>query len=125
MHPSLFTFFRTLSKIHWLWRVAYGVSYYERIMYIVFVLSILVLPIVAVKSLCINAYFLFQNLSLGLKWPNDIYAGGMAKVGGLIITSSIVNNVAVCNAGEYFSFIEYKIFLKNRLPFSNASGLRK
>lgn len=53
-------------------------------------------------------YFLFQNLSLGLKWPNDIYAGGMAKVGGLIITSSIVNNVAVCNAGKYF-FIQYDI----------------
>lgn len=48
----------------------------------------------------IFCYFHLQNLNLGLKWPNDIYASGQAKIGGLIITSSISKDVAVCNAGD-------------------------
>lgn len=40
----------------------------------------------------------FQVLGLGLKWPNDIYAGSL-KVGGLLVTSVISEGSAVCNVG--------------------------
>ncbi|XP_050532838.1 uncharacterized protein LOC126900875 isoform X2 [Daktulosphaira vitifoliae] len=39
----------------------------------------------------------YDELDLGLKWPNDIYAGGNAKIGGLVISSSAVGNNAICS----------------------------
>ncbi|KAG8273301.1 hypothetical protein J6590_023815 [Homalodisca vitripennis] len=47
-------------------------------------------------------------LELGLKWPNDIYAGAL-KVGGLIVTSVISNACAICNVGCGFN-------LDNKFP---------
>ncbi|XP_054272886.1 mucin-17 [Macrosteles quadrilineatus] len=47
-------------------------------------------------------------LELGVKWPNDIYAGTV-KVGGLIITSVYTNGCAICNIGCGFN-------LDNKLP---------
>lgn len=41
----------------------------------------------------------YDVLNIGLKWPNDIYAGGNVKIGGLIVSTTIINNLAVCNAG--------------------------
>uniref|UniRef100_A0A2S2NYB8 Biotin--protein ligase n=2 Tax=Schizaphis graminum TaxID=13262 RepID=A0A2S2NYB8_SCHGA len=41
----------------------------------------------------------YNKLDLGLKWPNDIYAGGNAKIGGLVISSSASGNTAICSIG--------------------------
>lgn len=41
----------------------------------------------------------FQELDLRIKWPNDIYANGTIKLGGLIATSVLENGMAVCNIG--------------------------
>ncbi|XP_065202464.1 biotin--protein ligase [Planococcus citri] len=41
----------------------------------------------------------YENLDLALKWPNDIYAGNNAKIGGLMVVTSISNDIAVCNIG--------------------------
>lgn len=43
--------------------------------------------------------FLSQNLNIGLKWPNDIYANGRSKIGGLIVNTQITGKTAVCNVG--------------------------
>lgn len=40
-----------------------------------------------------------QNLNIRLKWPNDIYANGSTKIGGLVTTSAIDGRRAVCNLG--------------------------
>lgn len=40
-----------------------------------------------------------QNINIGLKWPNDIYANGSRKVGGLIVTTTVNAAEAVCNVG--------------------------
>jgi biotin-(acetyl-CoA carboxylase) ligase len=47
--------------------------------------------------------FLFmslQFLDLNVKWPNDIYAGGLKKVGGLLVNSMIEGDIAICNIGK-------------------------
>lgn len=31
----------------------------------------------------------YQNLQLGIKWPNDIYINGQTKIGGIIVNSSL------------------------------------
>ena len=36
---------------------------------------------------------------LRLKWPNDIYVGREAKIGGVLALSSLCGNEAVCNVG--------------------------
>lgn len=38
-------------------------------------------------------------MDLKLKWPNDIYANGTTKIGGLIINSLIEGDTAICNIG--------------------------
>lgn len=40
-----------------------------------------------------------QNLDIKLKWPNDIYANGDVKIGGLVVTSMIDADMAICNVG--------------------------
>lgn len=49
-----------------------------------------------------------EDLDLGLKWPNDIYAGTL-KIGGLFVTSTLNNTSAICNIGCGFN-------LNNKLP---------
>lgn len=41
----------------------------------------------------------FQNIDIRLKWPNDIYADGSRKIGGLLVTTTINAKEAVCNVG--------------------------
>lgn len=49
--------------------------------------------------------FLFlQNLDIRLKWPNDIYANGCIKLGGLIVNTELNATMAVCNVGVGFNF---------------------
>lgn len=38
-------------------------------------------------------------MDIKLKWPNDIYANGDVKIGGLVVTSMIDADMAVCNVG--------------------------
>ncbi|XP_059473791.1 biotin--protein ligase [Neocloeon triangulifer] len=45
----------------------------------------------------------FEDVDLRLKWPNDIYAGDYAKLGGLIATSSFQGDQVVCNIGLGFN----------------------
>lgn len=51
----------------------------------------------------------YQDLDLHLKWPNDIYAGRSAKLGGLIVNTTINKTFAVCNVG-------LGVNLDNRIP---------
>ncbi|XP_059610986.1 uncharacterized protein LOC132257934 [Phlebotomus argentipes] len=45
----------------------------------------------------------YQDLDIRLKWPNDIYANGTVKIGGLITTSVVEGQTAVCNIGCGFN----------------------
>lgn len=38
-------------------------------------------------------------MDIGIKWPNDIYANGCTKIGGLIVSSVLQANQAICNIG--------------------------
>lgn len=38
-------------------------------------------------------------MDIRLKWPNDIYADGNIKIGGLIINTQIDSSQAICNIG--------------------------
>ncbi|XP_026477706.1 biotin--protein ligase-like [Ctenocephalides felis] len=41
----------------------------------------------------------YEDLDIGLKWPNDIYAHGAVKIGGLVVTSTLDSDITVCNVG--------------------------
>lgn len=41
----------------------------------------------------------FQDLDIRIKWPNDVYANGTIKIGGLIVATTIEGANAVCNVG--------------------------
>lgn len=40
-----------------------------------------------------------QDLDIRIKWPNDVYANGTIKIGGLIVATTIEGADAVCNVG--------------------------
>ncbi|CAH1110239.1 unnamed protein product [Psylliodes chrysocephalus] len=40
-----------------------------------------------------------QDLDIGIKWPNDLYANKTIKIGGLLITSTITDKTAIINIG--------------------------
>lgn len=44
--------------------------------------------------------FFLQGLDINVKWPNDIYANGERKIGGLIVNSTIEADQAICNIGN-------------------------
>lgn len=46
-----------------------------------------------------NSFVYLQDLDLRIKWPNDIYANGTIKIGGLIVETTIEGADAVCNVG--------------------------
>lgn len=46
---------------------------------------------------------MYKDLDIGIKWPNDIYANGSSKIGGLIVNSSILSKMAVVNIGVGFN----------------------
>ncbi|KAL7018719.1 hypothetical protein ACKWTF_010880 [Chironomus riparius] len=41
----------------------------------------------------------YEALDINVKWPNDIYANGERKIGGLIVNSTIEADQAICNIG--------------------------
>nr|XP_019533306.2 biotin--protein ligase isoform X1 [Aedes albopictus] len=41
----------------------------------------------------------YETLNIGVKWPNDIYANGCTKIGGLIINSQLCGAEAIVNVG--------------------------
>ncbi|XP_070491225.1 uncharacterized protein Hcs isoform X2 [Chironomus tepperi] len=41
----------------------------------------------------------YEGLDINVKWPNDIYANGERKIGGLIVNSTIEADQAICNIG--------------------------
>lgn len=41
----------------------------------------------------------YETLELKLKWPNDIYYGAKVKLGGVLVNSSVLNNVVHCIIG--------------------------
>lgn len=49
-----------------------------------------------------DLFISFQVLDIKLKWPNDIYANSDMKIGGLIVTSLIEGDMAICNIGECY-----------------------
>ncbi|XP_024214118.1 uncharacterized protein [Halyomorpha halys] len=40
-----------------------------------------------------------EGLDIGVKWPNDIYGNKKHKLGGVLVTSTVINNTAICNIG--------------------------
>lgn len=40
-----------------------------------------------------------QVLNVGLKWPNDTYANGVTKIGGLIVKTTIMGANGIVNIG--------------------------
>ncbi|XP_037948879.1 biotin--protein ligase isoform X2 [Teleopsis dalmanni] len=42
---------------------------------------------------------LYKDLEISIKWPNDVYANGVSKIGGLIIKTTIFGSNAVVNVG--------------------------
>lgn len=40
-----------------------------------------------------------EQLDIGLKWPNDVYAYSRVKIGGVVVNSCLEGDVAVCNIG--------------------------
>ena len=36
----------------------------------------------------------YENVDLRLKWPNDIYAGQQYKIGGVVVHTSCIGNLA-------------------------------
>lgn len=42
----------------------------------------------------------YENIDIGLKWPNDIYAYSSVKIGGVIVNSMVDSTVAICNIGN-------------------------
>lgn len=43
--------------------------------------------------------FSLQNLNIGLKWPNDTYANGINKIGGLVVKTTLFGTNAIVNIG--------------------------
>ncbi|XP_034936138.1 biotin--protein ligase [Chelonus insularis] len=53
----------------------------------------------------------YEDIDLNIKWPNDIYVGNEIKIGGLIVTSLMESQKAICNIG-------IGINLSNSIPTS-------
>lgn len=48
-------------------------------------------------------------MDIKVKWPNDIYANSDTKIGGLIVTSVLEGDTAICNVGEYYSSLKINL----------------
>jgi biotin--protein ligase len=42
----------------------------------------------------------YENVDLRLKWPNDIYAGSQYKIGGVVVLTSCIGNVAQVKSAQ-------------------------
>lgn len=40
-----------------------------------------------------------KNIKLGIKWPNDLYVNGSVKIGGIVVTSTTMGDLACVNVG--------------------------
>lgn len=43
--------------------------------------------------------YISKVLNIGLKWPNDTYANGINKIGGLLTSTILINGNAIVNVG--------------------------
>ncbi|XP_073839153.1 holocarboxylase synthetase-like protein isoform X2 [Musca autumnalis] len=41
----------------------------------------------------------YKVLNIGLKWPNDTYANGVTKIGGLVVKTTLIGTNAIVNIG--------------------------
>lgn len=57
-------------------------------------------------------------LDLNVKWPNDIYANGEVKIGGLIVNTLVESDAAICNIG-------LGVNLSNSIPTTCINDLIK
>lgn len=53
-----------------------------------------------------------------MKWPNDIFANGNTKIGGIIANTELTGDLAVCNIGVGFN-------LDNSIPTTCVNDLIK
>ena len=61
----------------------------------------------------------YSELPINLKWPNDIYYGSNAKIGGVLVEASTYGAEVVVNAGECCLSVSHIIKKLNLLKFSN------
>ncbi|EDW81058.1 uncharacterized protein Dwil_GK11222 [Drosophila willistoni] len=47
----------------------------------------------------LRSHKLYRVLDIALKWPNDIYANGDIKIGGLIVNTTLLGSQAIVNIG--------------------------
>ncbi|XP_075145553.1 holocarboxylase synthetase-like protein isoform X2 [Haematobia irritans] len=47
----------------------------------------------------LKGHDLYKVLNIGIKWPNDAYANGVTKIGGLVIKTTIMGTNALVNIG--------------------------
>ena len=55
--------------------------------------------------------FVFQDIDLRLKWPNDIYYGREIKVGGVLVKSTIMDGIVHATVGKYGGVLVKSIFM--------------
>ncbi|XP_068157492.1 biotin--protein ligase isoform X2 [Drosophila tropicalis] len=47
----------------------------------------------------LRSHKLYRVLDVALKWPNDVYANGDTKIGGLIVNTTLLGSQAIVNIG--------------------------
>lgn len=62
-------------------------------------------------------------MDIGVKWPNDLYANSDMKIGGLIVTSVMEGETAICNVGEFHDLNFKKNVNENIYLTENLLGL--
>lgn len=53
-----------------------------------------------------------------MKWPNDMYANGTTKIGGLVVNTELNSTTAICNVGVGFN-------LNNSIPTTCVNDMIK
>ncbi|XP_030376572.1 biotin--protein ligase isoform X2 [Scaptodrosophila lebanonensis] len=48
----------------------------------------------------LRSHQLYKVLDIALKWPNDVYAHGSNKIGGLVVNTKILGSEAIVNIGS-------------------------
>lgn len=52
--------------------------------------------------------FIFQNVDLRLKWPNDIYYSDKMKLGGVVVKSSLMGGACDAIIGKFLQRARYR-----------------
>lgn len=73
-----------------------------------------------VKQIHFSLFLFFrkQKLDIRLKWPNDMYAYGNTKIGGLVVNTELNAGLAICNVGVGFN-------LNNSIPTTCVNDMIK